>query len=541
MDSAVKRDERILIIDDQSLSQSYLRYALEQLGYQNLSYADRAQTALTLCKQNSYDLIICAYNLPKGKDGFQLFEELKTTGLQQPNNALIFISADTDPTLVHSVLELQPDEFLAKPFAIKDLQQRIERVFQRKQLLRPVFELLSHQQYDNAIEQLNQLLTQADLHRQYPLLLKLKGDVLLQQGTFDEALTFFNAMLSIQPFAWARIGKVRCLLPLGNEKQAFAELEQMLSRSETRLFALDHLAELEFRQHHFQQAQQHVLQAANIAPRNLLRQQKLLQLSRLNHDYENQYRAARDMVKYARYSMYEQADLYLNLARASIDFALSSEDPEQQIRLNRQANLSLNTVQRQFGQQQNEAMQVLQARLLYLQDHRDKARNLLQDLSVEQDIDSLEDALDKAKALHEVGLADASRNLFARISQYCRKQQPEALLGAYLAQEQQERSAMAQGPRELNNNAVRLYQHGNWQEAFSAFALAWQVMPKNAGIALNLWQTLLTSPRPLCSSQQQATLMSQCQQLIENSKLSSEQEQRYQQLRQKFLSQLAET
>lgn len=541
MDSAVKRDERILIIDDQSLSQSYLRYALEQLGYQNLSYADRAQTALTLCKQNSYDLIICAYNLPKGKDGYQLFEELKTTGLQQPNTALIFISADTDPALVHSVLELQPDEFLAKPFAIKDLQQRIERVFLRKQLLRPFFDYLTLQQYDKALEQLNQLLTQAELHRQYPLLLKLKGDVLLQQGAFDEALTFFNAMLSIQPFAWARIGRVRCLLQLSDEQQAFTELELMLSRSETRLFALDHLAELEFRQHHFQQAQQHILQAANIAPRNLLRQQKLLQLSRLNHDYENQYRAARDMVKYARYSMYEQPDLYLNLARASIDFALSSEDPEQQTRLNRQANLSINTVQRQFGQQQNDAMLVLQARLLYLQDHRDKARNLLQELSVEQDIDSLEDALDKAKALHEVGLADASRSLFARISQYCRKQQPEALFSAYLLQEQQERSAMAQGPRELNNNAVRLYQHGNWQEAFSAFALAWQVMPKNAGIALNLWQTLLTSPRPLCSSQQQAKLMSQCQQLIENSKLSSEQAQRYQQLRQKYLAQLAES
>ena len=541
MDSAVKRDERILIIDDQSLSQSYLRYALEQLGYQNLSYADRAQTALTLCKQNSYDLIICAYNLPKGKDGYQLFEELKTTGLQQPNTALIFISADTDPALVHSVLELQPDEFLAKPFAIKDLQQRIERVFLRKQLLRPVFDYLTLQQYDKALEQLNQLLTQAELHRQYPLLLKLKGDVLLQQGAFDEALTFFNAMLSIQPFAWARIGRVRCLLQLSDEQQAFTELEHMLSRSETRLFALDHLAELEFRQQHFQQAQQHILQAANIAPRNLLRQQKLLQLSRLNHDYENQYRAARDMVKYARYSMYEQPDLYLNLARASIDFALSSEDPEQQTRLNRQANLSINTVQRQFGQQQNDAMLVLQARLLYLQDHRDKARNLLQELSVEQDIDSLEDALDKAKALHEVGLADASRSLFARISQYCRKQQPETLFSAYLLQEQQERSAMAQGPRELNNNAVRLYQHGNWQEAFSAFALAWQVMPKNAGIALNLWQTLLTSPRPLCSSQQQAKLMSQCQQLIENSKLSSEQAQRYQQLRQKYLAQLAES
>ncbi|MDP5135659.1 response regulator [Rheinheimera baltica] len=540
MEPAVKRDERILIIDDQSLSQSYLRYALEQLGYQNISYAGRAQSALNFCKQNNYDLIICAYNLPNGKDGYQLFEELKATGLHKLNCGVIFISAETEPALVHSVLELQPDEFLAKPYVIRDLQQRIERVLKRKQQLRPVYELLELKLHDKALDWLNQQLTQPELHKLYPLFLKLKGDVMLQQHAYSDALVFFNAMLQIQPFSWARIGKVFCLLRNNEEEQAFAELQHMLARTETRLYALDCLAELEFRQQHFQQAQQHILAAADIAPRNLLRQQKLLQLSRLNHDYELQYRAARDMVKFARYSMYEQPDLYLNLARASIDFALSSEDSEQQTRLSRQATMSLNTVQRQYGLQNlTEAQQVLQARLLYLQDHRDKARQLLVELSEEIEIDSLENALDKAKALHEVGLSDASKSLFNRISQHCRQQQPEPLFAAYLNQEQQERAAMAHGPRELNNNAVHLYQHGNWQEAFSAFTLAWQVMPKNAGIALNLWQTLLTSPRPLCSAQQKQQLLNQCQQLIENSNLKPEQMLRYEQLKQKNLSILA--
>lgn len=540
MDTAVKRDERILIIDDQSLSQSYLRYALEQLGYQNISYAGRAQAALSLCKQNSYDLIICAYNLPNGKDGYQLFEELKVTGLHKLNCGLVFISAETDPALVHSVLELQPDEFLAKPYVIRDLQTRIERLLKRKQQLRPVYELLDARQFERAIDHLNQLLSQPELHKQYPLFLKLKGDILLLQQQYPQALTFFNAMLHIQPFSWARIGKVQCLLKLHDEQQAFAELQLMLSRTETRLFALDCLSELEFRQQHFQQAQQHILQAANIAPRNLMRQQKLLQLSRLNHDYELQYRAARDMVKFARHSMYEQPDLYLNLARASIDFALSSEDGDQQQRLSRQATMSLNTVQRQFGPQNlTDAQQVLQARLLYLQDHREKARQLLVQLSEDADIQSLEDALDKAKALHEVGLSEASKTLFGRIRQYCQQQQAEPVFAAYLDQEQQERAAMSHGPRELNNNAVHLYQHGNWQEAFSAFSLAWQVMPKNAGIALNLWQTLLTSPRPLCSAEQKQQLLAQCQLLIENSSLKPEQQARYEQLKQKNLTILA--
>lgn len=534
MEHVPKRDERILIIDEQQLSQSYLRYTLEQLGYQNITIADRAQLALNLCRNNLFDLIICSFNQAEGKDGFQLFSELKFSGLQKHATALIFISAETDPTLVHSVIELQPDEFLAKPFVIKDLQLRIERVLKRKQQLRPLYQLLDSQQYPAALHYIDEQLSDASQHKWFPLLLKLKGDILLAQQDYEDAEHFFLAMLSIQPFSWARMGLVRCYMQQGREQQAFNELEPLLLRTESRLFALDLLSELEFKQQRYQQAQQHLIDAAELAPRNLLRQQKLLQLSRLNHDYETQYRAAKDMVKYARYSMFEQPDLYLNLARASIDYALASEDEEQQSRLNRQVTLSLQALQKQFGKQDlSEQQLILQARLLYLQDHKDKAKALLRDLKNDQPISSLEDALDKAKALHELGLADAAEQLFQQISDYCKQQQPDPVLTAYLQQEQAERVQMKQGPRELNNSAVQLYQRGHWEQAFEAFNLAHKVMPKNAGIALNLLQTLLTSPRPLCGAQEKLRLQHQCEQVIAAASLKPEQQRRYEQLKSK--------
>ncbi len=534
MEHVPKRDERILIIDEQQLSQSYLRYTLEQLGYQNITIADRAQLALNLCRNNLFDLIICSFNQAEGKDGFQLFAELKFSGLQKHATALIFISAETDPTLVHSVIELQPDEFLAKPFAIKDLQLRIERVLKRKQQLRPLYQLLDNQQYPSALRHIDEQLSDASQHKWFPLLLKLKGDILLARQDYEDAEHFFLAMLSIQPFSWARMGLVRCYVQQGREQQAFNELEPLLLRTESRLFALDLLSELEFKQQRYQQAQQHLIDAAELAPRNLLRQQKLLQLSRLNHDYETQYRAAKDMVKYARYSMFEQPDLYLNLARASIDYALASEDEEQQSRLNRQVTLSLQALQKQFGKQDlSEQQLILQARLLYLQDHKDKAKALLRDLKNDQPISSLEDALDKAKALHELGLADAAEQLFQQISDYCKQQQADPVLTAYLQQEQAERVQMKQGPRELNNSAVQLYQRGHWEQAFEAFSLAHKVMPKNAGIALNLLQTLLTSPRPLCGVQEKLRLQHQCEQVIAAASLKPEQQRRYEQLKSK--------
>lgn len=535
MDSSLKRNERILIIDEQALSQSYLRFALEQLKYQDITIADKPQLALQLCREIHYDLIICSYNQGDGKDGYQLYEELKFSGLHKHATGVIFISAETDPTLVHSVIELQPDEFLAKPFVIRDLQLRIERVLKRKAELRTLYQFLDSGNQHGALQYIDEQLTDAKQRKWFPLLLKLKGDILISQQQYADAEHYFKAMLAIQPFSWAKMGLVRCYIALGKETETFSELEAMLLRTDSRLFALDLLAELEFKQKRYQNAQQHLVNAADLAPRNLLRQQKLLQLSRLNHDYEMQYRAAKDMVKFARYSIFEQPDLYLNLARASIDFALATEDEEQHSRLNRQANQSLLSLQKQFSKQDlSEQQQILKARLLYLQDHKDKAKALLHDLKIDSPIQSLEDALDKAKALHEVGLTEASLQLFAQISQHCLRQQTDPMFKAYLTQEQAERKQMQQGPRELNNNAVQLYQRGHWEQAFNAFSLAHQVMPKNVGIALNLWQTLLLSPRPLCSAIEKTRLLKQCQQVLSHGNLKPDQQTRYEQIKQRL-------
>ncbi|MDP4534683.1 response regulator [Alkalimonas collagenimarina] len=537
MDQSVSLDVHILIIDEQSLAQSYLKFALEKLGYQQISVADRAQDAIQLCKKRQFDLIICAHNLQTGKDGFQLYEELKSRGLQKLSTGFIFISADTDPSLVYSVIELQPDEFLAKPFVIGDLELRIERVLKRKHQLKPIYQLLDGGQPERALELINTQLSQAENNAIYPLLLKVKGDLLLQLGRIKNAEAFFDAMLDIQPFPWARIGLARTLLAQDKQSQALMLLQQLIKRPETRLEALDCMAEIEFRQQQFDEAQQHLQQAASLAPRNLLRQQRLLQLSRINHDYEAQYNAAKSMVKFSRHSRHEQPDLYLNLARASIDLALTlDQDDEQSMRLAKQVNQCLTTIRQQFNDHRKEFQQeVIQARVLYLKVNKDKAQQLLKDLQqTPPDDDSIEDALDRAKALHEVGLTEASNRLFRQISQRCQRESDDPIFSVYLEQEQKERASMPYGARELNNNAVHLFQHGNWQEAFKAFELALRVMPKSAAIALNLLQTILSAPRRhAINESQQETLILRCLDIIEQGKLNSDQLKRYQKLKER--------
>lgn len=539
MEQAFSRDIRILVIDEQALAQNYLKFALEKLGYGSVQLTDRASIALQLCQQQQFDLIILSFNLQQGKDGFQLYEELKTRKLQGYNTGFIFISAETDPSLVHSVIELQPDEFLAKPYTIGDLQTRIERVLRRKQELRPLHQYLDANLPVKALQELDLLLASPPSTKLIPFLLKLKGELLLQAGQFAEAAQFYQSVQAVQPFSWAQIGLVRALFGNADFDAVGMMLERMSNRSDTRLVALEFQAELEFRNNSFEQAQIHLEQAVELAPRNLFRQQKLQQLSRLNHDYERQYKTARDLLKFARYSMYEQPDLYLNMARACIDFAVSMDEDGETNKLSKQATEALNQLRTVFPQSDTHEQQtVLQARLHYLKDQKDKALKILETMDeVPLQITGLEDALDRAKALHEVGLTQASKRWFEKIGEFCQHQSTDPYLQTYLMQERQERAELTTAPRELNNVAVMHYQHGNWQAALTAFEHAFRLLPKNAGIALNLLQSMLTAPANAIDPVKRSRLQQGCLHTIEQGKLNPEQQRRFEQLKQKHLSQ----
>ncbi|WP_337880874.1 response regulator [Rheinheimera sp.] len=530
MTDQLSRDIRILIVDEQPILQNYLRFALETLGFLSFSHAENASNALALYQDKFFDLVICSFNLD-GKDGYQLYQELKARNLYRHSTGFIFISADTDPSLVHSVLELQPDEFMVKPFSIKDLKTRIERTMLRKQQLKPLYELLDQNKTVGAIQQIDQWLKQNSLPKYAPLLRKTRGEILISSNRWAEAEQFYDAILDREPLPWARLGLARCLVERGEFSQAISLLQLLLKKSDYKLMALDLLSSIYLQQHLFDKAQAELKQAASLAPRNLLRQQKLLNLSRLNHDYENQYKAARDLVKFARYSVFEQPDLYLNLARSCIDYALTTSEEEQSSRLSKVANETLSSMRKAFPDQPKEEQQlVLQARLLYLKEQIDKAKTLLLELQKSPQPERLEDALDKAKALHEVGLLSASRQLLSQLTLDSQQEHGvDPVFVRYLQQEQKERAALPMGPREFNNNAVAMYEQGRWQDALQAFIQAFQVMPSNAGIALNLLQALRSGKAQL-DNELASRLERQCEMLLVNSRLSKDQQQRWQQL-----------
>jgi DNA-binding response OmpR family regulator len=530
---------KVLIIDDQPLAQSYMKQSLESIGFRDLICAEQAQTALRLCQSSKFDLILCSFNLGRDKDGYHLYEELKNKKLVKRTTGFIFISAETSPALVHSVIELQPDDFLAKPFSQKELSTRIEKLLNRKTTLAQIYDFIDVENYSKALKVIKVQLASTKVYNYTPILLRLKGELLLKLNQFADAKEFFKSVLGIQKFTWAKIGLVESLIANSEFKFAQNLLESMLERPETRLVSYDLLSKLELQLKNYDSAQNYLVGATQMAPRNINRQHQLVNVARLNHDYENNYTANRNILKFAKNSIHHHPNIYLNVARAGVDYALTTDQTELVTRLTRQSSECLNELKTQFPDADTqEQLDILHARIHYLKDEREKALALINQLDNEGDpIRSVDDSLDKAKALHELGFHHKASLLFDKINQHCLQYKvDDKTLLAYISQEKQERNEIKHGPRELNNNAVEQYQRGQFPKAIETFSQAFRVMPKNASIALNLLQSMLNASKS--GESLNSALINKCKKTIESEKLDDEQQQRFDKLKEQLPSKI---
>jgi two-component system, OmpR family, response regulator VicR len=113
---------RILIVDDEPDLLSVLRFGLEAEGFEVLEAAD-GERGLDLARTERPDLLVLDLMLPR-MDGYKVCRALKFD--ERYRRLPIFIlsarSGETDRRLA---MDLGADEFMTKPYEVKDLVTRI--------------------------------------------------------------------------------------------------------------------------------------------------------------------------------------------------------------------------------------------------------------------------------------------------------------------------------------------------------------------------------------------------------------------------------
>lgn len=116
---------KILVVDDEASITEFVSYNLRKEGYE-VAVAENGDDALELAKAHPFDLVVLDVMLP-GMDGYEVCRRLRADS----SVPVLFLSArDTELDKVVG-LEIGGDDYLAKPFGVRELTARVKALLRR--------------------------------------------------------------------------------------------------------------------------------------------------------------------------------------------------------------------------------------------------------------------------------------------------------------------------------------------------------------------------------------------------------------------------
>lgn len=120
--------EKILIIDDEEHIVELIRYNLEASGYMTLE-AYNGLDGLKLAKEEVPDLVLLDLMLP-GMDGLEVCKRLRADD-KLKNIPIIMLTAKSEEIDKILGLELGADDYITKPFSVRELNARVKALLRR--------------------------------------------------------------------------------------------------------------------------------------------------------------------------------------------------------------------------------------------------------------------------------------------------------------------------------------------------------------------------------------------------------------------------
>ncbi len=119
-------NQRVLVIEDDEAVRRGVIDALTFSGYRT-SEANRGDTGLKLALSSSYDLLLLDLVLPE-MGGLEILQEVRQ---ERPTTPVIILTAKGEEVDRVRGLQLGADDYVVKPFSVRELTARIQAVLRR--------------------------------------------------------------------------------------------------------------------------------------------------------------------------------------------------------------------------------------------------------------------------------------------------------------------------------------------------------------------------------------------------------------------------
>ncbi len=117
----------ILIVEDEEDILELLEYTLQKEGYETIGFLNIDKNVRNVLNEEQIDLIIMDRNLP-GIEGTSFINEIKQQGFTNP---VIYVTAkDRDEDIIEG-FDSHADDYITKPFNLKELCARVKAVIKR--------------------------------------------------------------------------------------------------------------------------------------------------------------------------------------------------------------------------------------------------------------------------------------------------------------------------------------------------------------------------------------------------------------------------
>lgn len=494
-DKKVKIDfseKHFLIIDDFSEFRYTVKKMVQSFSVKNIDDAGDGETAIKRIEMNSYDVILCDYNLgPDKKDGQQVLEEIKHRGLIKYSTIFILVTAENTLDMVMGALEYKPDDYLTKPFNKDILRSRLEKLIEKKKDIGKIEKALQRNEFERASQMIDEKI--ATKPKNVFDLLRMKGDILLKKGDYDKAKEVFEKVLSMHSLPWAMIGMGQVYFYQEKYMDARDAFEEIIDENKMIMEAYDWLAKCLKKLGDIEGAQKALMDAVDLSPKSILRQKALGQLAYENKDLNVAEKSLKASVDLGKTSVFKAPDDYASLAKVLMD----KESPDEALDILKDSRSEFeNNVE---ASMQAAVIEGIAYNALGMKDAAKKsveeAKKLYNTIPDKLSVDT---AMDMAKACFAVGDMEQGEELVQKVvknhhdEEEVIKKAQAVYDGAELKKEGEE--AIKKARKEIitvNNKGVQLVKEGKMAEAIDFFDKAAKGLPNNKIINANAAQSLI--------------------------------------------------
>lgn len=316
----------VLVVDPNPGIRANLQNMLNQSGISRIESAMNAGTAIKALGRKSYDIILCEYDLGgaagmgtapgEGQDGQQLLEDLRHHKLIPPWAIFIMLTSEASHARVVGAAELQPSDYILKPFTAGILNERIGRALARRAAMLPAYQQVGQGNPRAAIR------TCADAVATQPRyaldFARLLAELHLSLKEYAQAEDVYRGVLSAKPLGWARLGLARTLRAMGRADEAVDELQTLVADNPSLMAAYDLLARCQEERGEAAHAQKTLEDAVAISPYMVRRLRKLGEVAMEAGDAAAAEKSLRQVVARSRYSEFRDPEDHVNLVKALV-------------------------------------------------------------------------------------------------------------------------------------------------------------------------------------------------------------------------------